>query len=337
MSTTIEDVAAAAGVSRSTASRAMSGHPAVRASTRERVQAAAESLGYQVDSVARSLRAGSSGLIGLVLTNLMNASIQTAANTIQATGHLQGYEVLIATTNEDPDREREIVQRLRSHRVDGVIVMGTGANTLLLNELNASGFPVVALIRLPRGVTTPAVVYDDRDAARQACAHLIALGHRDIAFVGGPGSTRSGRERYAGFVQTLRAADVPVREELVWRGPFDSAFGSAVALGLLAGRRRATAVVVANHEAMSGVLQVFAQQSVVIPQELSIVGIEDAVIQQYWHPAITVIDTNPRQLGALALDEMVRQLKNAEPDVGHGPVVVPVALIERASTAPFTR
>ncbi len=192
MANTIEDVAAAAGVSRSTASRALSGHPSVRPETRERVQATALQLGYQVDPIARALRAGSSGLIGLVLTNLMNASIQAIAKTVQSKGHDEGYEVLIATTENDPRREYEIVQRLRSHRVDGVLVMGTGANTDMLNRLHEDGFPVVAIIRLPHGVATPSVVYDDRGAAQQATSYLLSRGHRSIGFIGGPAATRSG-------------------------------------------------------------------------------------------------------------------------------------------------
>jgi LacI family transcriptional regulator len=320
----------------------MSGHPAVRASTRERVHAAAAELGYQVDAVARTLRAGSSGLIGLILTNLLNSSIQTIADTIQATGHLHGYEALIATTNGDPDREREVIQLLRSHRVDGVLVMGSGANTELLNGLHAAGFPVVALIRLPRGVQTPAVVYDDRDAGRQAAEHLIGHGHRRIAFIGGPASTRSGRERYAGFVDTLRGSGIPVPEELILRGDFDAQFGTAAAEALLSVAEPATAVVIGNHEAMSAALQVFARRDVDIPGRLSVVGIEDADILRFWHPAITVVDTNPAQLGALALSTILEQLGDPRTEASAGsspdparprPTVVPVQLIQRGSTA----
>ena len=252
---TIEDVAAAAGVSRSTASRALSGHPSVHPETRARVQAVAEKMDYHVDAVARALRAGSSGLIGVVLTNLVNASIQTIATTIQTKGHALGFEALVATTDNDPLRERDIVNRLRSHRVDGVIIMGVGENTAMLNALDASGFPVVAMIRLPRGVTTPAVVYDDRHAAELATDHLLAIGHRDIAFLGGPASTRSGRERYAGYQRSLRAAGLPVRDELVSRGPFEPEFGVHAVAELLGGPVRPSAFVAANHEATAAALQ----------------------------------------------------------------------------------
>ncbi len=332
--TNIEDVAAAAGVSRSTASRALSGHPSVHPDTRARVQAAAAKMDYRVDAVARALRAGSSGLIGVVLTNLVNASIQTIATTIQTQGHALGFEALVATTGNDPLRERDIVNRLRSHRVDGVIIMGVGENTAMLNALNTSRFPVVAMIRLPRGVTTPAVVYDDRHAAEQATDHLLSLGHRDIAFLGGPASTRSGRERYAGYQRSLRAAGVPLRDELVARGPFEPDFGARAVTTLLDAPVRPSALVAANHEATPAALQEMGRRRVAIPEQLSVVAIEDADVLRYWHPAITVIDTNPVKVGELALAALLEQLR---PEAHHGdakeqPAVVAAHLIRRAST-----
>jgi LacI family transcriptional regulator len=331
---TIEDVAAAAGVSRSTASRALSGHPSVRPATRERVQAAALRLGYRVDPVARALRAGSSGLLALVLTNLMNSSIQVIARTVQTIGHDNGYEVLIATTENEAARELEIVQRLRAHRVDGVIVMGSGPNTGLLNALHADGCPVVAIIRLPAGVRTPSVVYDDPGAARQAADYLLGRGHRDVAFVGGPASTRSGRLRYAGFAAALRTAAAAPRQEITLRGPFTPDFGAAAMTRILGVMPPPTAVVVANHEAMSGVLQVLAQRRVDVPARLSVVGIEDAELLRYWHPAITVVDTEPQRLGELAIETMLRQLRR-EPG-GETRFVTDTHLVERGSVIDVT-
>ncbi len=334
MTNTIEDVAAAAGVSRSTASRALSGHPSVHPDTRARVQAVAEKMDYHVDAVARALRAGSSGLIGVVLTNLVNASIQTIATTIQTQGHALGFEALVATTDNDPLRERDIVNRLRSHRVDGVIIMGVGENTAMLNALDAAGFPVVAMIRLPRGVTTPAVVYDDRHAAELATDHLLALGHRDIAFLGGPASTRSGRERYAGYQRSLRAAGVPLPDALVSRGPFEPGFGVQAVAELFSGPVRPTALVVANHEATPAALQELGRRRVAIPENLSVVAIEDADVLRYWHPAITVIDTDPVKVGELALTALLERLRSDTRDheTTERTAVVAAQLIQRAST-----
>jgi LacI family transcriptional regulator len=306
----------------------------VRADTRRRVQDAAGRLGYQVDPIARALRAGSSGLIGLVLTNLLNSSIQAIAKTVQATGYAEGFDVLIATTEDDAQRELEIVERLRSHRVDGVLVMGTGANTALLNGLNANGFAVVAIIRLPRGVRTPSVVYDDRDAAGQATLHLLDAGHRRLAFIGGPAATRSGRERYAGFAGAMRSRGVAVTEGLVHRGSFTPEFGAAAMERLLNASPAPTGLVVANHEAMSGVLQIVAREGVEVPGSMSLVGIEDAELMRFWHPAITVVDTRPEQLGAAAIARMVRRLRANDATEEVESVLIPAQLVPRGSVGP---
>jgi LacI family transcriptional regulator len=298
------------------------------------VQAAALRLGYQVDPVARALRAGSSGLLALVLTNLLNSSIQVIARTVQAIGHENGYEVLIATTENDPARELEIVQRLRAHRIDGVLVMGAGPNTALLNALHADGCPVVAIIRLPSGVATPSVVYDDLGAARQATEYLLRRGHRDIAFIGGPAATRSGRLRYAGFAAALRAAGAGPRAEVTQRGAFTPEFGTSAMERIAAAAMPPTAVVVANHEAMSGALHVLARHHVDVPGQLSVVGIEDAELLRYWHPAITVIDTEPQRLGELAIATMLRQLRR-EPDAETS-FVIETHLVERDSVRDLT-
>jgi LacI family transcriptional regulator len=338
MTATIDDVAEAAGVSRSTASRALSGHPSVRPATREHVLLVAERLNYRADPVARALRAGNSGLIGLVLTNLLNPSIQEIAETIQTLGHESELEVLIATTNGRADREQRVIGALTSHRVDGLIVMGSAESAPLLNSLYSGGLPLVELIRLPGEIRTPSVVYDDLAAGRIATEHLLAAGHRRIAFLGGPADTRSGRERYQGFVDALGSRGITVNPVDVFRGEFLSAFGAAAMSQFLDGHTRASGLVVANHEAMFGGLQVLAQHGVAIPASLSVVAVEDEALLSFWHPPITVVDTMPGKLAEAAMQLMLHQLGQGERPSEPGPAVptvMPVRLIERASTAPL--
>jgi LacI family transcriptional regulator len=334
MSVTIEDVAAAAGVSRSTASRALSGHPAVRPDTRERVQAIAEKLNYRADPIARALRAGSSGLIGLVLTNLVNPAIQEVAETIQSLGHAAGLEVLIATTNGLAERELSAIGALTSHRVDGLMVMSSDASAELLNSLHAGGLPVVELIRLPDAIQTPSVVYDDRAAGRLATLHLLDQGHRRIAFLGGPPETRSGRERYDGYVAAMHEREVPLLESDVFRGEFSAETGRRAMERIVDAGLATTGLVIANHESMFRALQVLSQRGVDIPSRLSIVAVEDEPLLSYWHPPITAVDTRPVALGHAAMEAMLRQLSSASgtaPRIA-APVVMEVELIVRSST-----
>lgn len=336
MGVTIDDVAAAAGVSRSTASRALSGHPSVRQSTRDLVFAVAERLDYRADPVARALRAGSSGILALVLTNLLNPSIQEIAETIQSLGHDDDLDVLITTTNGEPERERRVIDTLSRHRVDGLMVMGSSESAPLLNALHSGGLPVVELIRLPEQLVAPSVVYDDFAAGRIAAEHLLELGHTRVAFLGGPADTRSGRERYRGFAGAMASRGLEVRHDDVFRGAFHSEFGAAAMAGFLATAPRATAMVIANHEAMFGALQLVAQHGIDIPGSLSVVAVEDEPLLRFWHPAITVVDTRPVQLAEAAMSIMRQQLgrdPSRLPSISVPPTVMPVTLIPRASAS----
>jgi LacI family transcriptional regulator len=330
MAASIADVAAAAGVSRATASRALSGHAAVLPETRERVLGVARQLRYRADPVARALRAGSSNLLGLIVSNLQNPAIQEIAETVQALGQTEGYEVVIATTNDDGARERRLIEALANRRVDGLITMSSGENTELLNELHDGGLPIVELIRLPRGTRTPSVVYDDVAAGALATEHLLALGHRQIAFIGGPPTTRTGSERYAGFVAAHAASSSLVAEQLVARGPFSAAFGVEAVSSLLNAKVRPTALVIANHEAMFAALQALNREGVRIPKEMSVVAVEDDPLLAWWHPAITVVDVLPRSLATDAIETLIAQIRDEGTSLSPS-VTVGVGLTNRAS------
>jgi LacI family transcriptional regulator len=326
---TIVDVAAAAGVSRSTAGRALSGHAAVDPRTREHVLSVAAQMRYRVNPAARSLRGGSSRLIGLIVTNLVNASIQTLVATVHDLAHANGYQVLMAVTNGDPEREHEVMAALADHRIAGLIAMTSATNPRQLHALSEQGVAVVNVIRRPRGIKVTSILNDDHAGARLATDHLVGLGHRQIAFMGGPTTTHSGRERYAGYRAELEAHGIAADSAPVWHGPFLPEWGAETAEELFTHLERCTAVLVANHEAMSGVLNVAAQRSVQIPEDLSLIGFEDAPLFQFWHPAITVIDTDPE---ALATDAWQALAAALEPDAAPpGQTIVPARLVVRDS------
>jgi DNA-binding LacI/PurR family transcriptional regulator len=135
----------------------------------------------------------------------------------------------------------------------------------------------------------------------------------------------------------MRAAGVTVRDDLAARGPFEPEFGFQAIGELLAGRVRPTALVAANHEATPAALQELGRRGVAIPHELSVVAIEDADVLRYWHPAITVIDTDPERVGELALAALLARLRGEPDSVPGEPTVVGVRLVERASTAALAR
>ena len=236
MAITLQDVADAAGVSRSTASRALAGSPLISAETQAAVVAAASQLGYRINRVASALRSRQTHLIGLVLNNLINASFHTVAEVVQRRAHDEGYQVILMISNAEPKREKELLSTLADHHVDGLILIGTGQNVSQINRMIRDGTPIVAVIREPAGSRAPAVMAADRDGAQEATRHLIGLGHRRIAFIGGPENTNSGSERYTGYAAALAEAGIRIDPALVARGPFEPAFGTNAAHELTGNR-----------------------------------------------------------------------------------------------------
>ena len=308
---TLQDVADQAHVSRSTASRALAGSPLISLSTQAAVQAVAERLGYRVNRAASALRSRQTHLIGLVLNNLLNASFFTIAEVVQRRAHKEGYQVILMITDADPKQERELLSTLSEHHVDGLVLIGTGQNVGLTNSMIAGGTPIVSVIRSPAGSAATAVLASDRDGATQATEYLIGLGHRRVAFIGGPQNTNSGAERYAGYLHALENAGIEVDPELVQRGPFTPQFGSTATHALLNRRPDITALFAANHEAIFGVLPALVARSVQIPDQMSLICYEDIPWLQWWNPPITVVDNGASEMAELAMDLLLAQMSPA--------------------------
>jgi LacI family transcriptional regulator len=334
---TLKEVAAAAGVSRSTASRALSGSALIAPATRLTVQEAAERLGYRPNRAASSLRSKQSHLIGLVLNNLINASFHTIAEVVQRRASTEGYQVILCITDADAHTERSFLDMLADHGVDGLIMIGSGQNAAVSNRMYAHGTALVNVIRAPDGGAPPSVLAADREGAFTATTHLIDLGHRRIGFIGGPAGTNSGDERHAGYVQALREAGHALDEGLVRQGPFTADFGVRAVTSLLAENPPMSALLAANHEAVFGILPTLVAEHVQVPENLSLICYEDISWLRSWQPPITVVDNGAAELGALAIDLLLQQMgarrqAGSVPSGRHGRTYrVGAQLIERHS------
>ncbi len=334
MPATLNSVAVAAGVSTSTASRALSGHPSVLPTTRARVEAAAAALRYQPNATASALRTRRTGLLGLVVNNLRTATFSTIAETLQSWAADHGYQVLVFPTGGDAEREADFLRTVRAHHFDGVVVAGSGSNTELVNTLVEDGRAVVTMNREVPGSLAASVMPAYEQAARLATEHLIGLGHTRIAVIGGPADVTSGRLHHAGFTAAMSAAGLPVVPELVHRGDFTPDFGQAAARTLLASGEQPTALLVSNHEASFGALPALGSSGLTLPAELSVICTEDEPFYSWWSPPLTTVDNRAAvqadRAGALLLAQLTG---GAAGPAAPAELVEPV-LVTRASTAP---
>ncbi|MDT0158436.1 LacI family DNA-binding transcriptional regulator [Microbacterium sp. ARD32] len=329
---TIADVAARAGVSKATASRALSGGGYVSAPTREKVRAAASELSYVAHSSATSLATGRSLSVGVIMPALDRWFFAELLAGIQAGLLASGQDlVLYGIRERTAERAQLFEEVLPRRRLDGIIAVGIQPSARELERLIRVESPLVSIGAYSEG--TSAVSIDDAGAARIATEHLIDLGHRDIAFLGGTADAAThafgDERRLAGYRQAMMAAGLAafVRHA---DGEPTMPGGYEAAVRMLGDRQsRPTALVAVCDEAAIGAVVGARRLGLSVPAELSIVGIDDHEHAEMF--ALTTVRQQPRAQG-LAAVEVLRRRMDA-PDAAPERQVLPSELVVRASTA----
>ncbi len=320
MAVTLRDVARAAGVSPATASRALSAPDLVAPERRELVQRVARELGYRPNRAARELITGRTGHLCLVVPDLENPFFSAVAKAVQARARTTGHAVVVADAEEDPQLEAELVAQLGA-QADGVLLCSPRMSADDLADVAAGDRPVLLVNR--EGAGLPSVVVDNSDGVRQAVRHLHALGHRRLAYAGGPAGSWSDARRRDG----LAALDLGV--EVVDLGAHAPVFAGGVAAADLALASGATAVLAHNDLMALGVLDRLRARGVRVPQDVSVVGFDDAPVATLVAPALTTVAVPLARLGRTAVDLLLTPREATAPRT-----VLPVELVVRASTAP---
>ncbi|MDA9510663.1 transcriptional regulator [Bradyrhizobium sp. CCBAU 11386] len=317
MSVTLKDVAQAARVSVSTASRALTGTGLTSERTQQRLTRIARELGYRPNPIARGLKTGQSRLVALLVHNLTNASFQVMAEVVQARLKALGYQMLLCIGGDDPQQESDTLTTLVDHRIDGLIVVPTGKNGPQLKAL-AKDVPIVCLVRRDDATDLETVLADDPQGAYLGTRHLIELGHKRIGLIVGRQDTTSGRERLSGYVRALREAGITKDDTLIHAGHFVPETGVTGCRKLLDLPRPPSAIFVANHEATLGVLRVTAERNIAIPDDLSLLCYEDMPWFEWHRPAISIVDNGARDLANLAVDRLLQRMDAKGNGKGNG-------------------
>jgi LacI family transcriptional regulator len=339
--TSLRDVARLAGVSTSTASRVLSGssHP-VGEGTRRRVLAAAEQLSFAPNRLARALVTARSLTIAALVHDIADPYFGEILGGLEDVIGRSGYSLLVASSLRDPARELAYIEAFQAYQVDAIVFAASGmtdpgyvANlSALLDPYRRRGGVVVALSehRYP----APSVRVGNYEAAELAAAHLVGLGHRRIGFIGGPAGLSVSERRLAGYRNGLEVAGLDLDPELVVEGDF-SLEGGRAAVGLLV-ERGVTAVIGANDMLAIGAIRELAELGVLVPGNMSVVGINNVVIAEYGPVPLTTVQAPTTELGRrggqLVLDllEKGNDLREDETDV----VLSPRLIIRKSSGPP---
>ena len=323
----MRDVASTAGVSLKTVSRVVNGEPGVRADTQARVEATIADLGFARNDVARSLRNGRAGAIGLVIEDVANPFYSAIARTVEDAAHARGHILITGSCEEDAEREEQLVLRLLRRSVDALLVVPAGSDHRYLELELAAGTPVVFLDRPPGRVAADTVLLDNGGGARAGVAHLIGHGHERIAFVGDPPSLHTAGERLAGYRRALADAGVPERTELVRAGSHDAPGAERAVRDLLRLplARRPTALFCANNRNTVGALRAVRDH----PKPVALVGFDDFELADMLPTPVSVIRHAPEDMGRIAAE-----LAYARLDGDAGPPqrrTIPCELVARGS------
>ncbi len=324
---TMRDVADWAKVSPMTVSRALRDDPRVSPSTKSRVMEAVNSLGYRRNEVARNLRLGrSSGLIGLVVTNLANPFYSQLALGVEAAAAEQGMRVMLGNSAEDIGRERQLVQDFASRRLDGIVAVPSGSSHAHLDPTQLAGMPVVLAASPPVKIDVDAVLLDDFGGTWEATHHLIERGHRRIAFLGLPASTWTGSERFRGFSAALEEAGLTVEDRFVSRQQRDVAAAEQATHQLLDQDDPPTAIFTANNRNTIGAYRAIRGRH----SDTTLAGFDDFELADMLALPLIVVSYDPRELGRQAASLLCDRIANSEPDhpITTRRVVIPTTIVE---------
>lgn len=339
---TVADVARSAGVSKATAARVLGGYGTVSDRVREAVRAAANSLDYRPNELARSMTTGRSGTIGVVVGDIENPFFGSAVRGISEIARAAGFNVVLANSGEDFEVERAAIKTLVAKRVDGLIVSPACESEIdHLKEIGRAGRPLVLLDRAIATLDVDTVTADDRKAAENVTRLLVSRGHRRIAYVTACDtpthvyrhaheiSTASVRERIEAFVRIGEEAGIGPMAQWIRVGANTPDAARRLTMDLLTSAAAPSAIIASDSLIALEVFKVARELGVDMPGALSLLTFHDAAWTAVTSPPVTVVRQPVYELGEAAARMLIERLNGEQCPPRHR--VLPTELVERGS------
>ena len=330
---TVADIAVAAGVSTSTASRVISGRGYASEAARARVLEVVDRIGYVPNGLAQSLKARTSRTVGVVISDLTNSFYAEVSSGIEQVLRAGGYRMVVCNTDGVSRQERDALRTLLGMRVEGVIITPSAGSTQALRDLVRRGVVVVEVDRQNTGRSCDAVVVTNEDGAYAAVDHLLKLGHQQIGILVGETSFTTGAGRLAGYKRALKDAGIAPTQELISVTSFHPDNAQAASRDLLDSAPEMTAVFAANNVLAEGLFREIRTRNLDIPGDLSVVAFDDLPWMEYASPGITTVAQPTGEIGREAARILLARLRG---DLT-GPTVartLATTFVARSSTGP---
>ena len=330
----IKQIAQRAGVHPSTVSRVL--NPQTRAMVSEvvaaRILEIAESLKYRRNPLAVGLKTLRSFTVGVIVPDLTNPVFPPIVRAVERTLGKEGYVTVLADSDNRRDAERAILDSLFARRVDGLILATAWLQDEIVAECQAQKMPFVLVNRTIRDEGAPSVVTNDLNGIRLAVDHLLNLGHRKLAYVGGPLNTSTGKARRDGFIAALKAYRLKVDERAMTDCPsFTVQAGLSGALQILNEKRSFTAVVAGNDMLALGCYDALAQSGLRCPADISVTGYNDMPFSDRFNPPLTTVHIPHDEIGVQASLLLLRRMR--DPKAAVASFHLEPTLVVRGSTS----
>lgn len=330
----IRAVAALAKVSIATVSRTINGAPVVSDKLAKRVWQAIEQLNYFPNTHARSLVSGRSRILGIIVENVTNPFFPDLIKSFEEIAVAHGYEILVSSSNSNPANLNTTIRRMIERKVEGVAMLTFGEEEPVLNQLAIHDIPMVFAEFHFDDPNVSTILLDYKTGITAAIAHLVELGHRRIAFLSGPHTIHSAVTRENDFRASMDEFNIPVRKDWVIECGHTLKGGVAGFERLQALTSRPTAIVCSNDMIAIGVLRAAYLQGLHVPQDLSVVGLDDVDFAEFTLPPLTTIRLSRTDLAHAAFEALRQQAEVPEEQNKQREFLVSTSLVVRGSTAP---
>jgi LacI family transcriptional regulator len=330
---TLQVIAERLAVSTATVSLALRDSAVVADLTKRKVQRVAREMGYIYNRSAASLRTSRTNILAVAFHDVSNPYFAEMLTAIDETVRSSGRTILLGTCNESIPRQENVLSSLQEYRPDGIIVCPVGGSTEdSLRNIAESGMPIVQVAREIEGLNADFVGADDRYATELAVEHLVKLGHKRVAYVGGNDSTSNGRQRHAGFVESMAQHSLTADPAMIISGDGKRITGLESIPKLLKLPAMPTAIICFNDSVAFGVMHGLQKAGLTPGRDVSVIGCDDVSDAALWVPPLTTIHNQHIEMGRLAAEMMMRRIS----DPGQPPrrITLEPSLVIRETTAP---
>ena len=327
---TLQDVADAVGVSRSTVSLVLSNHPRISEETRQRVQDSVDKLGYVYDRRAASLRTKQSFTVGLIITDIKNRFYAELTSGIENTLAEANYIALLGSTTDRMENQERLLATMRELRADGIILCparGTPPESIVRFSRQ---LPTILITRYLAGIDVDYVGIDNELGARRATEHLIERGHRRIAFIGGSNDSSARQDRLRGLISILEKHRIPLDPCLMVTSAVTRNAGYRAIQQVASIANPPTAVLCYNDEVAFGVMLGLRSCGLEPGRDVAVVGFDDVNEASLWNPPLSTVSATPTQMGQQAANLLLKRIE--QPDRPTQQMILPSTLIIRASS-----